>query len=253
MVCSADNERSSSSGPINQYDKTLIPGSLVLLDSNRNPHHHNTTLFIDNGCSGMALLSEDFANKLKIKTCPSEHPIPVILADGSRSKSIIRKSEPLTLRVANHTEEIVFLICKMPFEVILGLQWIRLHNPSIDWKKMSFHLNDNSCFSAGHCTVSSTVDCIPNPPVDHEYPEPLLSNSSIIGVESRNQEPLSRKNPESSKNPVSRNNPESSKNLVSRNNQVSRNIQESRNQESSKNPESRNQESRICRQNWFDL
>lgn len=180
MVCSADKQRPPKPSSIHQYDKTLLPGSLVLLNSSlRTTHHHPLTLFIDNGCSGFALLNEDLSRTLKIKTSPSDYPIPVFLADGSKAEPIILKSEPLHLRVGNHTEEIIFLICKMPYDVILGLEWIRLHNPTIDWKNMSFEFNDTSCFSAGHCSIPSTIDCIPVLSVAHEDSELPLSSSGF--------------------------------------------------------------------------
>ncbi len=85
-----------------------------------------TSCFVDN----------DFVTSSSITTSPLEAPIPVRNADGSLNRggpilSVIDVflSTPLT------EERITLEVTSLagPFDIILGLPWLKRHNPLIDW------------------------------------------------------------------------------------------------------------------------
>ena len=64
------------------------------------------------------------------------HSIPVQVVDGQPISSgpICFETAPIPMHVGNHTELLSFYIIYSPhFPVILGLSWLRLHNPYINW------------------------------------------------------------------------------------------------------------------------
>jgi hypothetical protein len=63
-----------------------------------------------------------------------QHPKPPFLADGILSSWITHTTE-LRLRIGDHEEPLLFYITNLAKEnpVILGLPWLRLHNPTVDW------------------------------------------------------------------------------------------------------------------------
>jgi hypothetical protein len=61
-------------------------------------------------------------------------PRPLYLADGVLSSWITHTTE-LRLKIGDHIEPLTFFITNLAKEnpVILGLPWLRLHNPIVDW------------------------------------------------------------------------------------------------------------------------
>jgi hypothetical protein len=51
------------------------------------------------------------------------------------------------LKVRDHAEVIRLGIVSMPYPVLLGLDWLKLHNPAIDWARGQLSL---SCCGANH-------------------------------------------------------------------------------------------------------
>ncbi len=70
----------------------------------------------------------------------------------------------LELHLKNHWETISFKITVLlQYPVILGIPWLRLHNPQLDWTANSLYLKSDYCKQ--HCKISSPVilSCIPDP------------------------------------------------------------------------------------------
>ncbi|KJA25017.1 hypothetical protein HYPSUDRAFT_98067, partial [Hypholoma sublateritium FD-334 SS-4] len=63
------------------------------------------------------------------------HPIGVYNADGSlNSGGAITHLCELSMRVGDHSETLLFRITNTgSSDIILGLDWLRLHNPLVDW------------------------------------------------------------------------------------------------------------------------
>ena len=90
--------------------------------------------FIDNGCTSLTIHPR----------LVEWHNIPTRLLSQSRqlfsavdkSTDIIITHEtlPLRIKIGWHVEQVVFLVAKVRHNMILGLPWLRLHNPQVDWR-----------------------------------------------------------------------------------------------------------------------
>eukprot|EP00122_Pirum_gemmata_P006355 Pgem_evm1s5808 len=103
--------------------------------------------FLDNGCSVLALMDYSYAYLLGVTLEPLAKKIPVYLSDGSRSKFPVQfVTEPVKLTIGNHTETIRYYVTKVDnYDTVLGLPWLNLHNPQVNWRDLSIIFNDSYC------------------------------------------------------------------------------------------------------------
>jgi transposase InsO family protein len=85
-------------------------------------------------------IAKDFALRAGLKTLLKRDPYPAIMADGSRKKIQHKVQADLspTFGQIHHVE--LDILEKAAFDVILGLPWLRDHNPDIDWKNQRISL-----------------------------------------------------------------------------------------------------------------
>src|SRR5712691_3900847 len=86
---------------------------------------------------------------------------PVYLIDGSDMESgPITHQTNIRIHAANHTEEITFEETTLGgFPIILGLPWLKKHNPEIGWKTHEIRFNSEYC--QNNCmNVGTTVEDI---------------------------------------------------------------------------------------------
>uniref|UniRef100_A0A803JPC4 ribonuclease H n=1 Tax=Xenopus tropicalis TaxID=8364 RepID=A0A803JPC4_XENTR len=128
---------------------------------------------IDSGASGCfidAQVVKSFHIPLRLKKVP----MFIRMADGSAINSGPVTQETLPLRLSlnkKHIETLCFDVVASPlFPVILGLPWLRAHNPSIDWSsgKMTFCSNycSQNCgekSSLHFCSLVDKSDALPEP------------------------------------------------------------------------------------------
>jgi hypothetical protein len=97
-----------------------IPQVSTLVDSDA------TSSFID----------QTFVTQHNIPVVKKSTPVPVEIIDGRTiaSGAITHERTPLELCIGKHTEKIVLNIISTPhYPIILGLLWLEVHNPIIDW------------------------------------------------------------------------------------------------------------------------
>ncbi len=90
---------------------------------------------IDSGASGN-FMDEEFAKLALLAMTKLNYSIRLTLADGKQSTAgfINHEVRNLHLTYGHHNEVISFLITKTPgTSVILGMPWLKKHNPCIDW------------------------------------------------------------------------------------------------------------------------
>jgi hypothetical protein len=107
--------------------------------------HNDTELLVnaalvDCGAARMGYMHKDFVQKHGLLTTALPHPIGVYNADGSLNKAgAITDVCKLQMRVGDHVEHMVFRVTDTgSSEVILGLGWLRFHNPLVDWNTGNF-------------------------------------------------------------------------------------------------------------------
>lgn len=104
---------------------------------------------IDSGATG-SYISKKTVMKYQISTRVKERPYDIITVDGSPLGSGVVDVETRYQRMTmhrGHVETIQFDVVDMPHAIILGMPWIRQHNPTIDWVKESIKFDrcQNTC------------------------------------------------------------------------------------------------------------
>ena len=89
---------------------------------------------LDSGAS-TTFLSETFAKRHRVATTPLTTPIALYNADGSANAiGQITHEAHLIMRIGMHQECIIAAVANTGGDdLILGVDWLRHHNPEIDW------------------------------------------------------------------------------------------------------------------------
>ena len=113
----------------NQLDLDLV---ITTLDTNKS---YSVKALLDTGCTGSAIDAE-FVREKGIPTQLLHTPIPVYNADGSHnSGGPISEYVELRVRVKDHVEKLSLAVTNLgKSQLFIGYEWLKLHNPSIDWK-----------------------------------------------------------------------------------------------------------------------
>ncbi|XP_057344124.1 retrotransposon-like protein 1 isoform X2 [Manis pentadactyla] len=94
--------------------------------------------------TGANFMDERFAQEHYVELYEKPYPQPVQTTDGSLigNEPVWLYTEPLVCIHQNHQESIEFDIVPSPnFSVILGVNWLRVHSPEVDWiqGRCTFH------------------------------------------------------------------------------------------------------------------
>lgn len=126
-----------------------MPSSLVI---DANPSSHQLQLdveiqttdtersfrlagLLDSGASGL-FIDKAYVTHNQIPTRKLLRPIPVLNIDGTPNNAgLITDVVSLVLRYDGHSERALFAVTSLGNQdLILGLPWLRQHNPEVDWK-----------------------------------------------------------------------------------------------------------------------
>ncbi len=115
----------------------------------------NTTTLLDSGAT-TNFINENFVQEHHIRTHDLPSPQPLFNVDGTLNKAgTVNKYASLKLTIRKHTERIPFTVTNIGSDnAIIGLTWLRQHNPSIDWK--NGHITLPQCPITCNNTVKST-------------------------------------------------------------------------------------------------
>ncbi|CAD7688542.1 unnamed protein product [Nyctereutes procyonoides] len=109
-----------------------------------NPYHSVAVqALVDSGAGGN-FMDERFAQEHYVELYEKPYPQMVQGVDGSLigNEPVWLYTEPLVCIHQNHQESIEFDIVPSPnFSVILGIKWLRIHTPEVDWVRgrCTFH------------------------------------------------------------------------------------------------------------------
>ena len=107
---------------------------------------HTTKALLDCGATDL-FIDTAFVARNRLTTKVLSRPIPVYNVDGSPNEAgSISEIVDLILRYRDHSERATFAVTNLgKQDIILGLTWLREHNPEVDWQsgevKMSRCLN----------------------------------------------------------------------------------------------------------------
>lgn len=130
-------------------------------------HNHSTTALVDSG-SDANFMDEGLAARLRVPLETLESARAVNALDGRLISRVTHRTGPLTLRISgNHSETIQLLIIPSPASpIVLGLPWLKLHNPMVDWTTMAIAGWSVGCHArclraAGGTPATSVVPSLP--------------------------------------------------------------------------------------------
>jgi hypothetical protein len=151
MICDDDRLVISAMG----QDSSILLSSYLVWDGYAVP----CVSLVDSGCTGLAFLDFKFAVRHHVPMTKMEKKKPLFLADGALS-SWIEWEATVGLEIGDHHEQLRFYITTLAEDnpVILGLPWLSLHNPAVDWKRLQLTFG-NDC--RGHCLPAQAPTLAP--------------------------------------------------------------------------------------------
>ena len=95
----------------------------------------NVIILLDFGCTGTTI-TKRFAKEKGLKIYKLPVPISVYNADGSiNSAGSIQEFAIVEMRIRDHSEQIAMAMSNLSTHpIFLGYDWLRKHNPQINWK-----------------------------------------------------------------------------------------------------------------------
>ena len=119
--------------------KLSFGANIVTLDTR---DEYKADALLDSGCQG-SCIDIKYVRRHGLTTIKLPRPIPVYNADGQpNSDGPISEMISLQLKIGDHLEKIDFGVTNLGRgEIFLGHDWLRLHNPSIDWREGLIEFN----------------------------------------------------------------------------------------------------------------
>ena len=96
-----------------------------------------------------------------------QYPLPtprhLLMADGSESRGgLVSHESALRLAIGSHSEDLRPNVTKLgSHNIILGMPWLRHHDPHIHWDRRLVTFNSSRCLSEGHVSEPVTIPAIP--------------------------------------------------------------------------------------------
>ena len=102
----------------------------------------DTSALLDCGCTSSTIHTR-FVKKHNLPTKELPQPIPVYNADGTLNHNgVIKETTTLRMIIQDHVKEIMFAISDVGnTDVYIGHEWLKKHNPDIDWEKSRIFMN----------------------------------------------------------------------------------------------------------------
>ena len=144
------------------FDKSLVVNALLLSPDgliNTSDAH----ILVDCGASGLGYISNSFVDLHNLPCVPLPYNIPIYNVDGSQNiAGSIKRLCTMDMQIGGHKERITFRVTETgSSNIILGLDWLRLHDPLINWSKGKL-LFINCPSSSSNCSGHTS----PHPPED---------------------------------------------------------------------------------------
>jgi hypothetical protein len=136
---------------------------------------------VDSGATS-SFIDQTFVAQHNIPVVKKSTPVPVEVIDWRTitSGAITHETTPLELCIGKHTEKIVLNIISTPHHpIILGLPWLKAHNPIIDWQSRTLTFSAQQCTSQEpHAQKKTLSNPAKNPVVKN--PKRVETNSSFL-------------------------------------------------------------------------
>ena len=142
---------------------------------------------VDSGAMS-SFIDLSFAQSLDLVLTPKAKPVNVVAFDGNPAGTILSECT-LTLEIGHHSETITLDVTNLGhYPIILGMPWLKLHDPTIIWSKSRLAFNSDFCLS--NCLRSNSVvhavaehPLIPVPGFSYPFPsDSAPSHPSVLSL-----------------------------------------------------------------------
>ena len=100
---------------------------------------------IDSGASGN-FISTAAVTRFRIATKSKEHGYELMAVDGSALPGVTEETLRIELVVQSHHEDIILDVVEMAnHHIVLGMPWLKQHNPTIDWRSKVLRFQGCDC------------------------------------------------------------------------------------------------------------
>jgi len=122
----------------------------------RTRHGQVTTLIMIDSGATHDFMDGDFAKSHSVDTYPLPRPLELMLADGENSRAgTVSHAATVPLAIGPHLEDVPLRITKISYPIILGMPWLRRHDPWIRWSANQITFNSPYCLD--HCQIRQPV------------------------------------------------------------------------------------------------
>jgi len=133
----------------------------------------NTTVnaMIDSGATE-DFIDQEFCHKYQIRTTKAKNPREIYLADGEPSSmGPVTHTATVPMDIGAHREITTFQVAKLQnHEAILGMPWLKSHNPRIDWGQGKITFDSEKC----------TTMCLNESPTVYAIPEAEALEENLV-------------------------------------------------------------------------
>ncbi len=150
-----------------------------LIDIVLNPITGTKTLstkgLLDSGCTS-STINQSFVEKHHLETRKINVPILVYNADGTRNAGRdITEYVETQMMIRGHVERIDLAVMNLgKKDIYLGHNWLKRHNPSVNWKTQSILF--------GRCSCAGNTFSLPDSDPNNKWDEELKEGDTIIAV-----------------------------------------------------------------------
>ena len=129
----------------------LLPVEIGTTDTSK---LHSIKALLDCGATG-SLISRDFVCSKGMNTQTLSHNIPVFNVNGSPNKAgQISKVVDVVLHYKTHSKRMLLAVSELGKQsLILGYDWLKDHNPKIDWEKGEVEITHCPLWCEGGCAL----------------------------------------------------------------------------------------------------
>ena len=107
---------------------------------------YETYALLDTGCSGYMFMDLAHARAQKLPIYTLSRPRPLRAFDGTFTNPVTQYTR-VAVNIKGHFEKSVFMFLTRldHYPIIIGLPWLRQHNPRIDWRAFTMLFDDPHC------------------------------------------------------------------------------------------------------------
>ncbi|SJL16487.1 uncharacterized protein ARMOST_20013 [Armillaria ostoyae] len=135
----------------------------------------STKGLVDSGCTSSAI-NRAFVQKNQLDTVKTAVPIIVYNADGTRNQAgDITEYVEMRMTIGDHIEQIDFAVTDLgPKDLYLGHDWLKRHNPVINW--------ETGTVIFGRCSCVKNPFPLPDADPDDRWDEELEDGDVILAI-----------------------------------------------------------------------